>query len=688
MRNLHRPSRAAYPPVDPSVVASRVAFAPRGGAAAGRVTRRGVLWKGAGAALAVTALPGCDLLSTDPTEGDRPGSGAGNRGGGPGGAKEAPMLAKRVRADDLPPVEKRVPADPLVLKPLKRSGVYGGEWNAAIVDTDRPEASLNLYVGYDQLIEWNTEFTDIVPNIAESIESAKGGREYVLPLRRGIRWSDGKEFDADDVVFAYDDAMRDVVGVIPTTLQVDDQPPKVEKVDRFTVKFVYPKPHGLFLKRMATYTGGPFTEYPKHYLKKFHKKYNPDVDKLAKRAGFSDWKEMFLAKADRWSNVDIPVLTAWMITKPPGKGTRVIVERNPYYWKTDLDGRQLPYIDRVVFDMINTETLVLKASHGELDLQTRYLATNLAAKPVLAQGRKKGGYRFLDMKSVSANYTVIMLNLNHQDPALREVFGNRDFRIGLSHAINRPEIIEAIFQRQGKPWQAAPRPESPYFDEALAQQYLDYDVDKANAHLDKAGITKRDGDGFRLRRDGKRISFQIELSGQFPFWLETVERVRHYWQAVGIEMRAKTEDAKLFYTRKAANKHDATVWRDLAGRRGPVLDPRFYFPYGGESNYAVLWANWFLGTEPNEKPPPETRRQMDLYRKLKTTPGDAEQKKIFAEILSIAREQFYTIGTVMPTGDYGIVKNNVHNVYEPMPNAYLYRTPGSARPEQFFIEQS
>lgn len=104
-------------------------------------------------------------------------------------------------------------------------------------------------------------------------------------------------------------------------------------------------------------------------------------------------------------------------------------------------------------------------------------------------------------------------------PVLREVLQSTDFRIGLSHAINRPEVATVVYLEQGEPWEVAPLPDGPFYDEELAKQYTEFDLDLANEHLDRAGLDQRGGDGFRLRPDGERLSFRVISPGDDPTWL-------------------------------------------------------------------------------------------------------------------------------------------------------------------------
>jgi ABC-type transport system substrate-binding protein len=162
--------------------------------------------------------------------------------------------------------------------------------------------------------------------------------------------------------------------------------------------------------------------------------------------------------------------------------------------------------------------------------------------------------------------------------------------------------------------------------------------------------------------------------------------VKGYWGEVGVDMRVKTEDRTLFYDRKAANLHDASVWTGDGGLFDADLDPRWYFPYSSESNYAPLWATWYTsdGAE-GEEPPPAAVEQMKLYDQYAATVDKAEARSLFTRVLEIATEHFWVIGLVSVEGTYGTVRKNFRNVPRKIPAAWLYPTPGPTRPEQYFI---
>jgi ABC-type transport system substrate-binding protein len=249
-----------------------------------------------------------------------------------------------------------------------------------------------------------------------------------------------------------------------------------------------------------------------------------------------------------------------------------------------------------------------------------------------------------------------------------------------------------VLVSQGEPWQAAPRPESPYYDRSMAKQYTEYDVKQANEYLDKAGYSQKDGEGFRLGQDGKRINFTVEVAAggntAGARWVDLMELIKKYWRAVGIDINVKSEDRSIFYTRKRNNQPDATVWSGDGGLYFDiVLDPRWYVPMSEESNYAMTWAQWYLGDPLGQEPPPVVKDQIALYRKALATPDRKERDRLMKQILAIAKEQFYVIGISLSPLGFGIVKNNFHNVPSKMPGAYQYPDPAPVNPEQFYIKE-
>ena len=644
----------------------------------------------AGGALAFAAtLPGCSFLSTDPSS-ERDGA----TGGKPAGkaAGEAPGLRELVEQGKLPPLRRRLPKNPLVVRPVERVGSYGGQWRNALIGPG--DAFRLVYtLAYENLVRWDLAWKQVVPNVAASFSASSDGRRFRFTLREGMRWSDGKPFTVEDIRFAFEDGLldKDVSPEPPPLFVSGDKPGQLHVVDDKSFEFEFEVPNGLFLERMASDTSNALTRLPRHHLAKYHKKHSPGADKAAKDAGYEDGLEALRSAGDVfgafWQDPKIPRLHAWLPRQGLGTGTRLVFERNPYYWKTDPEGNQLPYLDGVTFDLVqDPELLLLKVLHGEIDMIDRHINTT-QNKPVLAREREKAGFGFFDLVPDKLNTMTIMLNLTSRDPVKRELFRSKDFRIGLSYAINREQIIRAVHARQGEPWQVAPSKGSEFFDEEMAKQYTEYDVDLANQHLDRAGLTERDGGGLRLGPDGKPVRFTVMVGSGAgkPHLADSLELVRGYWREVGIAVAVKPEDLTLFGERQTANQTDAAVW-DGDGGLDVIRTPTYYLPTGANNtSYAQGWAQWYQsGGASGEEPPAPVRRQFELYDQLLVTPGADERAALMKQILAIAKQEFYTIGISTAVPGYGVVKENFHNMVAETFFAASFPYPGVTGPEQYF----
>lgn len=396
----------------------------------------------------------------------------------------------------------------------------------------------------------------------------------------------------------------------------------------------------------------------------------------------------------------LPLPHTWVLTKPIGADVQNVVgERNPYYWKVDTQGNQLPYTDGVtVPQWDNPQVITLKTLNGEIDFQFHAQVTTLENKPLMYKNQKKGNYHLIDIDFAFQNDTAIALNLTDKDPVKRKVLSDKDFRIGLSHAINRQEVIDIVFQGQGQPYQCGPRPESPFYHEQLARQYTEYDVKKANQYLDKV-LPEKDSKGMRLGPDGKPFFFQIEVITKQALPTESLQIVSKHWKAVGIDMKVKTEAGDLWTTRAGGNEHDAGA-RLGADGLAVLMAPQYYFPYNGASPWAIPWANWYqhgglqgkldvkTAKFPIEEPPESAKKQMRLYDKINTTADPKEQLALMKQILQIAADEFWVMGINLPVKHYGVVTNRLRNTPSNMLDSFQYPSPAPTNLCQYFIEQT
>ncbi len=587
---------------------------------------------------------------------------------------QAPVLD----ALDLPPIAERLPENPMVVEPIESIGRYGGLWRTGMIG-GQDTTWMEKIVGSEYLVRWNAGWSEILPNAAESYEMSDDARSFTFTLRKGLRWSDGEPVTTEDVRFFAEDfeANEELTPGAPTN------PWTVEILDEQTFTVTFEQANGLFLQETASPRGLGWLRYPAHYLKQFHKDHNTEnLDQLIQENGAADWVELFQMKGAQvpgtptnaqWLNPELPRLHAWKLDIPYGESTQVTFSRNPYYFKVDPEGNQLPYIDDVRFEVFqDNEVLLLRASNGEIDFHARHITTN-ANKPVLAENRETGDYDFFELTQSLMNTAVFSLNQTHKNEAMREVFANRDFRLGLSHAINRQEIIDVVYVGQGEPWHLAPRVETPFYNETLAKLGTEYDIDRANELLDGV-LPDKDGSGMRLLPSGEQLIVIIEVSGDTdPAYVDTANMVTTYWNAVGVNTQVKPEDRSLLYSRKEANEHDCVVWQGDGGLNDAMLDPRWYIPFQEEANYGVPWAYWYQGftsadAEPIE-PPEDIKAALALYDELKATGDPAAQNELMAQILTAAEDLFVAIGISLPGPGYGIRKNYVRNVPEVTYNA-------------------
>jgi peptide/nickel transport system substrate-binding protein len=601
--------------------------------------------------------------------------------------KEAPMLAQLVKDGKLPAVDQRLPQTPLVVKPLERAGKYGGEWRTGTIE--RNGNDLHRNIGYEQLLRYAPNYDAVIPNVAESVKASEDGKEYTFTLRQGLKWSDGAPFTADDVLFWYEDVVmnREITPVAPRPAYT------IAKVDEHTFKWTYETPNGLFLKDLARVNVERACGHPKHHLMQFHKKYNTtNLDDLVKQNSQNTWADLFNVKREAHTNPDLPTMWPWKLQQGFGTGASAVsAERNPYYFKVDTEGNQLPYIDKYTLTLAtDPEVLVLKAMNGELDWQEQWINAP-KNKSIFFDNQSRGKFHLFELTPTTVNAMNIVLNMNCTDPVIREIARNKDFRIGLSHAYNRQEVIDVVFVGQGKAAQTSPRPESKYYHERLATQYLEFDLNKANQFLDKA-YPKKDSAGFRLGPDGKRISLIFEIDSGRTTYIDSLELVKKTWARAGVEMTVKTMDRALWEQRVRGTDFEYHASCHIFGGGAGdavILDPRYWFPQNtGNSFWAKAWAYWYVS--PNsplaEEPPEDVKKQMKLYDEIRATSDDKKQQDLLKQILDIQADLFPTIGTAYDGNFYGISVDRLKNTPKVLPSSWDYPTPGPANPASWYFE--
>lgn len=607
--------------------------------------------------------------------------------------QQAPMLAANKA---LPPVDQRLPAQPEVVKPLERTGVYGGTVRTAM-RANNDHNNILKFIGNQSLVRWEpTGFNKVVPNLAESWVISPDGTTYTFKLRKGMKWSDGGSFTADDVLFAMNDVLanKEFLNALPADFQPGGDAVKVSKTDDQTVVFQFAKPYLPFLEKLATPVAQYPTLYQKKYCSQFHPKYNPKAGELAKAENLKDWGSLLRKYCgdqevpQRWGNPLRPVMDPWMIKEPySGSSTKVVLERNPYFWQVDDKGNQLPYIDRVQFQVISeVETILLAAINGQLDFQMRHISS-IQNRPVLSENAAKGGYKLLAGQGINANQGGLWLNHSTSNAKLNKLIRNKDFRIAMSHAIDRNEINDIVYLGQAKPWQSGPQKSSKFYNEKLATQYLALDLRKSEELLDKLGL-KKGADGFRTYPDGGRVSMGMIVMISNASLMETAELLRKHLSKVGIELVINSSERSLFYDRANTNQYDISL-DVFSGGLDPTHNPRPWLAvHPQESRMSLPWVKYYLTDgKQGEKPSASMAKRMALYDQWQVAKTLPEADNLFKQILEEAANEFEVIGTVAPAPNAGVRSSKLVNVPVSMPDGWTWPNPAPTLPATWFYNK-
>ncbi|MFA9441428.1 ABC transporter substrate-binding protein [Uliginosibacterium sp. sgz301328] len=603
---------------------------------------------------------------------------------------QAPMLDA---VKDLPPVDQRLPSQPLVIKPLGTPGIYGGTLRT-VLRANADQNGILRTIGSQGLMHWKMDVNGVEPYVAESLAVNPSGTEYTFRLRKGMRWSNGEPFTADDVLFAMNDlvASKEFYSQAPDAYLVNGKLPEVTKLDDNTVKFKFDAPNLSFPEVLATPLGQHPVLYSKQYCQQFHPKYNPKVSEQFASANVKDWPSLMRAKCgdvelpSRWSTVGRPTLDPWLIKEPYGGNvTRVVMERNPYYWQVDPTGKQLPYLDSIRFAVISDlQTIVLAASNGQFDFEGRLLG-DVAFRPILLKNQQKAGYKVFSQASSNSNAVGLWMNQTTKNDKLRKLMVQHDFRKALSLGIDREEINKVAFLGQTQPWQSGPFKESKWYNAQLGSQYTKADVAQANAILDKMGLSTRDDAGYRLYPDGGRVSLDVIVMIDRQVTVQTLELIRRHWQKIGVELVIKGSERSLVFNRAVSNDYDISA-EIFPGGLDATQNARAYIAiHPLESRMSLEWAKWYnsggkQGIEPNAS----MKKRMDLYTQWRSARTQTQADELFRQILQIAADEFEVIGTVRPAAITSLRNAKLMNVKENMAFGWTYASPALGLPQQWY----
>jgi peptide/nickel transport system substrate-binding protein len=542
------------------------------------------------------------------------------------------------------------------------------------------DTKLAFVYGYARLVGFDSKF-QLVPDIVERYEVTDGGRTFTFFLRKGHRWSDGAPFTSADFAYWWNHVANDEElspGGPPATLRVDGEMPKVTFPDALTVRYRWSKPNNLFLIDQAgAYPTIIFR--PAHYLKQFHKAFNTAdaLKKLARAEGRRNWAALHNKKDAMYlmDNPDLPTLQPWRPTVGPPAQV-FVAERNPYFHRVDEQGRQLPYIDRLVMMLVERAVIPVKTSTGEADLQARYLTFDQV--PFLRKNQEAAGYRVYLWNTAVPSTVAIYPNLTTTDPVMRPLLQDRRFRQALSLAVNRQEINQILYYGLGLPGQNTVLRSPGGGHEEPRMAYARFDLRQANRLLDEMGLTARDSRGFRLRPDGLRLDLIVETSGDETEHTDVLELVKDAWADIGIELLIRTSQLEVFRRRVFSGEAMMSAYNGNFGFGLPTPDmnPDWLAPVSQQQLQWPKWGLYFESKGREGEPPtlPAAKHLVELYQRWLVSRDADERARVWAEMLDINAEEVFTIGIVGGTLQPIVVKNGLQGV--PAKGVYSWE-PGS-----------
>ena len=509
--------------------------------------------------------------------------------------KQSPFLDARVESGELPPVEERLPKVPKLTNDIPAAkmdyqiGQYGGTIHLV---TSQPNWDADCFVmnNTPMLNSPGVEGLEVTANVFESYEVSEDQMEFTFKLREGMRWSDGEYVTMEDVRFTMEDLIYNptFTPAFPQWMRSgasrEGTPAVFTVVDDWTFKLTFDVPYGGLVTRLSVNGWRGYTEWlkPSYYLKRYHIDYATDADKAEWDAlcdkynipkGEDNTWVLLLTQmnCNNWDStnpnkaIGFPMLNPWIMV---GSTESVkYYERNPYYFKVDKAGNQLPYIDKIESKYVqDMEMVQLAALAGEVDFMRE--SATMSNVSLYKENEKAGGFKTY-MAYCHVTYNDILLNMTYDGgPGYQEMVRDVRFRKALSLALDREEMIDTL--NYG------------YADRVLYQDGR-YAPDEAEALLQEMGMVKG-ADGFYLQPDGNPFTILIEVGAESPNIVPASEMVVQFWRDIGINASFKRIESQLVGQKQNANELQCRIiWTSY---------PHWPYMDYGLSQWGRLWQVW------------------------------------------------------------------------------------------------
>ena len=632
---------------------------------------------------------------------------------------EAPSLADQ----GLPPVEERLPDTPVVTEVVDSIGQYGGTIHTA---SWWPEVgNVQLYFAVEAPIKWKADLTGYEPALVESYEWSEDGMTFTMHMRPGLKWSDGEPYTSADWQYWWEDFAQNTdqkIWTIPAYLRNNDGTPiAMEFPDEYTVVW---KSTDRPLWIDPYFMAQGFWEFAKNFMKPKHylEQYHPE---LTSGATWEDYTNI-----DKWwQTPGYPCLFAWCLSELSEDGQLYTFSRNPYYWRVDTEGNQLPYIDEIQVEIVADEqTRILNCSQGKYDTAFR-ICGGPNEIPFLAENAEAGGYHFLENYMngagawpgymVNQDYVEGGKNYANDTPEkaaeIRTLLRDKRFRDALSIGFDRARVIDVAWGGIAEPKGMTLSPQSWHFTvpggqevyEKWAAAGVGFDVDAANALLDEIGMEKG-ADGFRQLPSGEPFILTLDISdwgGSLKVQVDAAEEMKKQWgENLGLNIEIKnlqgqpdldTRTNEGYYMLRGAHisEIDILTYPDwlfpIVNRYMFPLEGRWYAKGGEQCTEEPVegGTQYPCGLAPEEGSPAKTLQ--DLYEKARNTGTEMGRHEVVWEAIDVVIAEGPFVISV--AGDQPmpiIIKDHMRNIMDfGVVGPWAPATPGNQIAAQWWIEQ-
>jgi peptide/nickel transport system substrate-binding protein len=627
--------------------------------------------------------------------------------------KQAPMLDGM----GLPPVKERLPINPLVTIPYESVGKYGGTLHTASWWGEY--GNVQLYFAGDAPIKWKSDLTGYEPALVESFEWSADGKTFTLHMREGLKWSDGAPYTSADWQFYWEDmAKNSNVGwvSVPVWLrQTDGSPIVMEYPDEYTVVWKSDTAQWIAPYYMAQ----GFWEFAKNMMKPAHylMQYHPDY-----QAGAT--YEDLEAVDTWWQAPGYPCLFAWCVDTVANDGSHYSLVRNPYFWRVDTQGHQLPYIDYLDIEIVSDGyQRLLNCADGRYDTGFRICGSPMDIPFLMAQAAV-GDYQLLTgwMNGAGAwpgymvNQYYVEGGGNYADDTperaaeIRALLRNANFRRALSLGFNRQDVIDEAWNGIGNPQAATISPQSFHFASSEGQQvfdewasmYVDLDLIAANDLLDGLGMTVVDG---KRTLAGEPFTLIIEISdwgGSYAVQVDAAAEMEAQWEqnlSLDVEIldlqgqpELDTRTSEGWYMLRGAHISELDIWTypdwlfPIYNRYAFSLEGRWY-QMGKDSCVPAVGEPYSCGVKPEVGSPAYNLQA--LYEAGLAEPDLEKRHEIVWDAIRILIDEGpFVIGVADDQQMPVVIKNHMRNIMDfGVLGPWAPATPGNQVTSQWWIDK-